>query len=111
MSCQSVTPWKDAPAASTPGVSVVGGSTVICLSSCVVSSSVLVMKDLVEVCPLSREVMLQLLSVPLQDGFRFFHIPLPIVPSGRLAVSYPISGGLWAYRVPYESPGGLGSLS
>ena len=30
------------------------------------------MKDLAEVCPLSREVLLQPLSTPLQDGFRFF---------------------------------------
>ncbi len=58
------------------------------------------MKDLAEVCPLAREVILQLLSVPLQDGLRFFRIPLPTVPLVCLAVSYPISGGLWAYRVP-----------
>src|SRR5436305_7330301 len=67
MSCQSVSPWKDAPAALC--------SAVICFSSCVVWSSVLVMKDRAEVCPLAREVMFQLLSVPLQDGLRFFRIP------------------------------------
>src|SRR5713226_7110796 len=34
MACQSVTPWKDAPVASTPEISsAVGGSTVICFSS------------------------------------------------------------------------------
>jgi hypothetical protein len=58
------------------------------------------MKDRAEVCPLSREVILQLLSVPLQNGLRFFRIPLPIVPLVRLTASYPISGGLWVYRVP-----------
>jgi hypothetical protein len=58
------------------------------------------MKDRAEVCPLSREVILQLLSIPLQDGFGFFRIPLPTVPLVRLAVAYPMSGGLWAYRVP-----------
>jgi hypothetical protein len=58
------------------------------------------MKDRAEVCPLAREVILQLLSVPLQGGLRFFRIPLPIVPLVRLAVAYPLSGGLWAYRVP-----------
>src|SRR5712692_7962557 len=36
MACQSVTPWKDAPAASTSVASVVGGSTVICFSLFVV---------------------------------------------------------------------------
>jgi len=58
------------------------------------------MKDRAEVCPLAREVILQLLSVPLQDGLRFFRIPLPTVPLVRLAASYPLSGGLRAYRVP-----------
>jgi len=58
------------------------------------------MKDRAEVCPLAREVMFQLLSVPLQDGLCFFRIPLPSVPSVRLAVSYPLSGELRAYRVP-----------
>src|SRR5437588_11955877 len=103
MSCQSVTPWKDAPA--------VFCSAVICLSSCVVSSSFLVMKDLAEVCPLAREVILQFLSVPLQDGLRFFRLPLPPVPLVRLTASYPLAGGLRAYRVPSKSPSGLGSLS
>jgi len=69
------------------------------------------MKDRAEVCPLAREVILQLLSVPLQDGLCFFRIPLPPVPSVRLAVSYPLSGELRAYRVPYQYPSGLGSLS
>ena len=34
-------------------------------------------KDHKEVCPFSREVMLQPLSAPLQDGIRFFLVPLP----------------------------------
>ena len=58
------------------------------------------MKDRAEVCSLAREAMFQLLSVPLQDGFCFFRIPLPTVPLVRLAVSYPMLGGLRAYRVP-----------
>ncbi len=58
------------------------------------------MKDRAEVSPLAREVILHLLSVPLQDGLCFFRIPLPPVPSVRLAASYPPLGGLWAYRVP-----------
>ena len=46
------------------------------------------MKDLAEVCPLSREVMLHPLSTPLQDGFRFFRFPLPAISSAYLAVAY-----------------------
>jgi hypothetical protein len=58
------------------------------------------MKDRAEVSPLAREVLFQLLSVPLQGGFRFFRIPLPTVPLVHLTASYLIGGGLWAYRVP-----------
>ncbi len=45
-----------------------------------------------EVCPLSRGMMLllaQSLSISLQDGFRFFHFPLPTPPSAHLAVCFP----------------------
>ncbi len=50
------------------------------------------MKDLVEVCALSRGVMLQLLSAPLQSSIRFFHIPLPASLSATLASRFPFSG-------------------
>ena len=46
------------------------------------------MKDLAEVCPLSRVVMLQPLSHPLQEGLRFFRIPLPALSSACLATAY-----------------------
>jgi len=46
------------------------------------------MKDLAEVCPLSREVLFQPLSTPLQDGFRFFRFPLPAPSSAHLAAAY-----------------------
>jgi hypothetical protein len=46
------------------------------------------MKDRAEVCPLSRGVMLPRLSIPLQDGVRFFRIPLPAASLVRLATSY-----------------------
>ncbi len=46
------------------------------------------MKDLAEVCPLSRVVMLQPLSLPLQRGLRFFRLPLPAISSARLAAAY-----------------------
>jgi hypothetical protein len=54
------------------------------------------MKDRMEVCPLSRGVMLdvaliapQPLSAPLQDDFRFFHHPLPAALSASLAARFP----------------------
>ena len=58
------------------------------------------MKDRAEVCPLAREVMFHLLSIPLQDGVGFFRIPLPTVPLVRLAVSYPFREdyGLTVFR-------------
>ena len=80
MACQSVTPWKDAPAE---------GTAVICFSFLVSDAArVLVLKDLAEVCSLSREVMLQPLSPPLQSGFRFFRIPLPAISLAHLAIAY-----------------------
>jgi hypothetical protein len=42
-----------------------------------------------EVGSLSRGVMFQLLSAPLQSSLRFFHPPLPAVLSARLAESFP----------------------
>jgi len=45
-----------------------------------------------EVCPLSRGVMLlgtQPLSAPLQSGVRFLHLPLPAALSARLATRFP----------------------
>lgn len=45
-----------------------------------------------EVCPLARGVMLlvaQPLSVSLQNGIRFFHLPLPAVLSARFAACFP----------------------
>src|SRR5712692_653047 len=41
------------------------------------NSSVLVLKDLAEVCPLSRRMMFQSLSTPLQGSISFFRIHLP----------------------------------
>ncbi len=59
------------------------------------------MKDRVEVCSLSREVLLQPLFTPLQDDLCFFHIPLPTIPSAHLTVAYRISedNGLTVFRV------------
>ena len=45
------------------------------------------MKYPMEVCPLSRGVMFQPLSIPLQNGLRFFPDELPGVGSVRLAVT------------------------
>lgn len=46
------------------------------------------MKDLAEVCPLSREVMLQPLSFLLQEGVRFLRFPLPAISSAYLTAAY-----------------------
>jgi hypothetical protein len=45
--------------------------------------------DQTEVCPLSRGVMLQPLSDPLQTGLRFFHPPIPAQSTASLAVRLP----------------------
>src|SRR5262249_2904725 len=84
MACHAPSSWETAPA--------VCWSAVICCVSFVGSSNVLVMKDLVEVCPLSRGVMSQLLSAPLQSRFRFFHLPVPAPLSASLAGRFPLPG-------------------
>jgi hypothetical protein len=83
MLCQFSASWEAAPTELFESiVSVV--SVVICLASLIVLPSSFVMKDPMEVGPLSREGMLLLaahpLSVPLQSGVRFFHRPLPARP-------------------------------
>ncbi|RGN59221.1 hypothetical protein DXB58_13845 [Bacteroides sp. OM05-10AA] len=50
----------------------------------------LVKSHLAEVCPLSCEVMLQPLSIPLQNGVRFLRIPLPAFHSASLTVCLPV---------------------
>ena len=69
------------------------------------------MKDLAEVCPLSRGMMLQSLSISLQDGIRFFRFPLPALLSARLAGSFPFREkyGFPVFRVSNRC--GLGPLS
>ena len=49
----------------------------------------LVKKDPVEVCLLSQRMMSQSLSDPLQNGIRFFHVPLPTPPLAPLAGRFP----------------------
>ncbi len=102
MADQSITPWKDAPAG--------WFSAVICFSSLVVFSSVLVMKDQAEVCPLSRGVILPSLFPPLQKDICFFRHLLPAVPLVHLTATYRLLGGHRAYRVPLRYQGGLGPL-
>jgi len=48
-----------------------------------------VKKDQEDVCPLSRGVMFQPLSVPLQNGIRFFLDPVPAPPWTDFAVCCP----------------------
>src|SRR5712692_7779971 len=68
MECQSVEMWETAPAEY---------SAIICIVPLIGSSSSLVNPHRREVCPLSRRVMLQPVSVPLQGGLRFFPPPYP----------------------------------
>ncbi len=51
----------------------------------------------------------QSLSIPLQDGLRFFHYPLPPLLSAYLAARFPSSGEVWAYHVSFKHLDGLGS--
>jgi hypothetical protein len=69
------------------------------------------MKDLAEVCPLSRGMMLQSLSISLQDSIRFFRVPLPALLSAHLAGSFPFREkyGFPVFRVSNSC--GLGPLS
>src|SRR5215475_10475189 len=67
-------------------------SVIICFSPLVGLPDSLVRKDQKEVCPLSRGVMLpkaQLLSIPLQNGIRFFPHPLPAPLSICLTIYLP----------------------
>src|SRR5215472_2658912 len=52
-------------------------STAICITFYTDSSVILVPRHRREVSPLARRVMLQPVSVPLQDGLRFFPPPYP----------------------------------
>jgi hypothetical protein len=70
----------------------VHAATFICFPSFRGSVNNLVKKDPAEVGALSREMMLQSLSDPLQIGLRFFRIPLPALPSAFLAVGLPSPG-------------------
>ena len=65
------------------------------------STNSLVKRDHEEVCPISREVILQPLSIPLQNGLRFFLVPLPAAPTVSLAVHLPFPATLRAYPVPH----------
>ena len=64
------------------------------------STNSLVKRDRTEVSALSGGVMLQPLSIPLQNGVRFFRFPLPADPWASLTVSLPLQAGLRAYPVP-----------
>src|SRR5947207_8943693 len=95
MLCHSSALWEAAPT-ELPGSIVSGVSVIICFASLIVLPRSLVMKDPMEVCPLSREGMVLLfahpLSVPLQSGVGFFHHPLPAPPSKSLAKLLPPLG-------------------
>src|SRR2546425_10386650 len=111
MACQSVTQWKGAPVvtSSSARASVVLVSTVICIPFSVVWSSILVMKDRAEVCPLSREVMLSLYPTHYRTAFAFSAFLYPL--SHRHTLRLPTASGRYrAYRVLPRYPNGLGPL-
>jgi len=66
-----------------------------------------------EVGPVSRGVMSQPLSAPLQSGIRFLPPPLPAAPTAHLAVRFPEKppGRQRAYHVPPMYQSGLGRVS
>src|SRR6516162_9638733 len=82
MACQSVERWEAAPAEE---------SAVICIAPLIGSSRSLVHPHRREVSPLARRVMLQPVSVPLQDGLRFFPPLYPHRPGLALQPSYLLS--------------------
>jgi hypothetical protein len=64
-----------------------------------------------EVCSLSREVLLQPLSVALRDGHRFLHPPVPAPLSAFLTVSFPLQEGYGLTMFRLGNHDGLGALS
>ena len=68
------------------------------------SVSRLATRDQLEVCPLSRGMMFQPLSGPLQPDVRFLQPPIPTQPTAFLAVRLPepyrAPAAIWAYHVP-----------
>jgi len=67
------------------------------------------MEDRVEVCSLSRQMIFQSVSTPLQGDLRFFHIPLPATSTACFTAHLPKSATLRAYPVPHGFPNGSGS--
>ena len=55
--------------------------------------------------------MAQPLSIPLQNGFRFFHHPLPAVSSAHLTVCFPRGETTGLPRSAYIPLDGLGAVS
>jgi hypothetical protein len=65
------------------------------------SPNSLVTRDHKEVCPLSCRMMLQPVSVRLQDSIRFFLVPLPALRGRPLRFTCPVRWAkIRAYRVP-----------
>lgn len=64
-----------------------------------------------EVCSLSREVLLQPLSVSLRDGLRFLHLPVPAPLSAFLTGGFPLQEGYGLTMFRLGTRDGLGALS
>src|SRR5579859_4670957 len=103
MACHSTSSRETAPA--------VCCSAVICFVSFIGSSNDLVLKDLVEVCPFSRRVMLLSLNPYLlhyRAAFAFSTFLYPHLYRLPLRVAFPFQGEVRAYRVPFTYLSGLG---
>ena len=91
---------------SAPGWTMHTVSRSFAISSFKSSVNSLVKKDRMEVCPLSRGIMLQSLSAPITGAaFAFSIAPYPHPPSASLTVGFPTRRleRIWAYHVPYKS--------
>jgi len=80
---QTVLPRSGTAPASVAAADISASPPEVCLPGSLVTP------DQREVCPLSRGVMLQPLSGPLQAGVRFLPDPLPAAPSACLAAHFP----------------------
>ncbi len=115
MACHSTVVWEDAPVTLAAFAVVY---TVICFSSFVGLSSYLVMKDQMEVCPLSRGVMstlpgLRLNSYPphYRTTFAFSILLYPQPHRLTLRLAFPVSGEVTGLpRSTYIPSDGLGAV-
>ena len=67
-------------------------------------------RDHAEVGALAGGVTLKPLSIPLQDGVRFFRAPLPAFPTAFLAIRLPTQSCGWKYGLTLFLPSDTSGL-